>query len=1017
MPEVHIPLVHGTNEAVDPKLLPNGWLTKAENVRFRKDGRLGSRYGYKSASSSSVIAAGDFGYKRSIYIKGSRSISTPPSIVDHRDGDTFSDLGNFAQVPDVGAMRRSVAGRNYTYTATATDVCACNGYLVAVYCDYDPVGLTSNGIFFSIIDPASGALVYTSKIGVSSTSDRNCKVVACGTTACVLLTTTLDGIQLTTIDTTNTNFPQTHTSPMVVAASGRAPFFDVAPLDSSNFLLVYESAATTLRIGSASTAGVFTQIATQATSNPSRPSIALGGTSGNVAVCWAEGATFQTGNLNYRVDTTGGSSVVAKTTIDSSGNVTGFPVAGGVLTDDYAFAWSRSTHQMGMFTKNASASYAAFLAACSKPFSPSSTQIFLWAVNYADSSLTSGLATYKLIDMRASMSNLIGGNYGTMIQAVACQHSAQPGAYLMGSSNLYEPRRFAVSTAALSTGPGSTGWAIHVPIVSSKGYQSDIVRFEFGNYLDRLLSAKLNGQLFFSGGRLLEFDGSRIYETALGDGPEYVTVAATAVGSGNIPAGSYQYCVTYAWFDSAGRRHESPPSTPVAFAPTSLSNAIVTLSVPTGTLRSTQFVGAGVPFANVYRTQAGGTVFYLVNSSSNIAFGVFGTTTVTYTDSSTDATIATNAVLYTQGARGGLSGLLPNDEPPPCKFVWAGNNRLILGGLEDPSAVQWSKLVFPGEPVQFSIDSSFKGRVDGEVTAVACLDGVWFVFTASSIWAFSGDGPDDTGAGGTFGDPRKLPTDIGCISQRSIVEVPQGLLFQGRNDRIYLLPRGGNAPQWVGQAVRDTLSSYPFIVRAVMVPDSNVAAFACIDSGATDGRILIYDTRINEWTVDNPFNGAINLNRVWRALNVWGGKIYASHANSNICAETSLYSDDESSFSNRAIVMTLTTGDIRPFGVQGHGRTRRAVVTSEYRSATTFTVEDSLDGGQSYATAASFTPSNSAGDTVKVSYDIPVVKGEAYRFRIISTPTSQGEGFVFNAITLEVFQERGTPRLGDAYRV
>jgi len=343
----------------------------------------------------------------------------------------------------------------------------------------------------------------------------------------------------------------------------------------------------------------------------------------------------------------------------------------------------------------------------------------------------------------------------------------------------------------------------------------------------------------------------------------------------------------------------------------------------------------------------------------------------------------------------------------------AGNNRLIMGGLEEATEVRWSKLVFPGEPVQFADDPAFVSRVDGEVQGVACLDGIWYVGTRNSIFAFQGDGPDDTGAGGDFGDPRKLPADIGFYSQRSIVEVPQGLLFQGRSDRIYLLPRGGGAPQWIGQNVRATLALYPVITDAQLLPDENTVLFTCINVDSGEGLILVYDTRVGEWTVDIPFNGADPTTRAFHCMDVYNGKTVLDGQ----FAETSAYADDETGSQSRAIVSTMVTGDMRPFGILGHGRFRRFVLLSEYRSATTFTIEESVDGGVSYISpAASFTPSNSAGDTVKVQYDLPIVRGEAYRFRIISTPTSAGEGFVFNSLTGEVYPDKGTPRLANAYR-
>src|SRR6185436_17856552 len=126
-----------------------------------------------------------------------------------------------------------------------------------------------------------------------------------------------------------------------------------------------------------------------------------------------------------------------------------------------------------------------------------------------------------------------------------------------------------------------------------------------------------------------------------------------------------------------------------------------------------------------------------------------------------------------------------NDEPPPCRYMWAGNDRVIMGGLEDPSEYRFSKLLFPGEPLQFTNDDAFKGHVDAEVTAVSCMDGIWYVFTRDSIFAVTGDGPDDMG-NGFFAEPRRVSSVVGCVSHRSLVEIAEGMLFFARDGQIWL---------------------------------------------------------------------------------------------------------------------------------------------------------------------------------------------------------------------------------------
>ncbi len=1019
MPEVHVPLVHGANEAVDPKLLPDGWLTRAENVRFRKDGRLGSRFGYDfiSGTGGGFFACGTFGPKHGVYIRQRTLASQAAFWADRRPDGSLSTQAANASIGTVGVPRRQAVARGLTYGCTCCDTTTANGLTYSLFLDSAvPDGLSA-GLSLVVTEPISGRVVFTRRmLAVGCYSP---KLVAVGTDVCVVYVD-ISNPTLVRMFVVSSLFVVTVFGTVVTAAAGRGFTYDIAPYDGTKFLLAYESSGVNLAWGTVTPGGGYTNQQDTVIANPVRPSI-TGMGNGNVSLVWAEGATFYVGNVSYRTSTIAGSAVVGVTSLDASGLAVGFPVAGAAgVTTAFAAAWNRSDNSFRTFSGgNVQSGF--FLAVVSKPFNipslgPSTGTDFVWTSNYTKDS--TGRATYKLVNVGISGTATTSFDGGVACEALSCQTDALPGYWFLTSptAELFDNRRSTVASTTSISAPSATSVVTCLPVLSGRSFGADLIRIENSVWADRLLPANINGQLVFSGPRVVEFDGSRLYETGMASGPEYCTVANA--GAGTVAAGTYQYVVVYAWADAAGRKHRSPPSLPVTITLTGASNVTVSYS----TMACTERLGPGVNItqaysepnvnAEVYRTQAGGTVFYLVNDTIGNPLGPPTGTLRTYTDSATDASISDNAVLYTQGARGGLSGLLQNDEPPPCRFIWAGNNRVILGGLEEGSAVQWSKLIFTDEPLQFSNDPGYRATVDGEVTCVACLDGAWLVFTASSIWVFQGDGPDDTGAGGSFGDPRKLPSDVGCISQRSLVEVPQGLLFQGRSDRIYLLPRGGGAPQWIGQSVRDTLALYPFIAAAKLVSDSNVVVFSCLNTAGTDGVLIVYDTRIGEWTVDIPFNGAQVSDRVFRCLDVYNGKLVLDGK----ITETSLYADDETGGQNRAIVSTLVTGDMRPFGALGHGRFLRLALLSEYRSATTFTIEESLDGGVTYQTAASFTPSNSAGDTVKVAYDLPIVKGEAYRFRIISTPTSPGEGFVFNSITGEVFPDQGTPRLANAYR-
>jgi len=239
--------------------------------------------------------------------------------------------------------------------------------------------------------------------------------------------------------------------------------------------------------------------------------------------------------------------------------------------------------------------------------------------------------------------------------------------------------------------------------------------------------------------------------------------------------------------------------------------------------------------------------------------------------------------------------------------------------------------------------------------------------------------------------------------------VPGGLLFQATTDRIYMLPSGGGPPQWVGQPIRDTLASYPFVVSAVLSPGDNTVRFTCIKSDASAAIVLIYDTRIGEWSVDTE---TVVTSPHMSTLH--GGKLILDAA----VLESSSYADASST----VIVQTITTGDVRPFGPLGRGRARSVHLMGEFRSDCQVEIEVSYDSGQTWDSDDSGTwtfgtggQAQTAGDTVSFRFLIPHPRGETFRVRVTITPTTAGEGFVLNDMSFEVFPEQGVKRPAAAY--
>ncbi len=1006
--EVHIPLVHGANESVDPKLMPVGWLTEARNVRLRKDNRFGSRFGYAYLSGVSVpgaaAAAGNIGPKHSVYFAERTSATTPAKWYDRGANGTFTTPASASSAGTLGVPRRVALVRNPKWGVMSSDMVQAGNYLFCVYADSDYATGAQAGASLIVYEATTYRLVQRTVL--QSADASNVKIVTVGATVMAFYAQTVtDQVSVVMVDSSTLAV----TSAVVATTlANRAFSFDVSPYDSSKCVMAYEYDAVTLKWGTVSATGTYTNVVDTVIANPVRPTIL--GISGStaVALAWAEGANFYNGNLYYKLNTIAGAAIVAKTSLDAGGLVVGFPVIGPNATDGFSIAWNHARDVTVWTFGRAATASVGFVTVASKPFVGPNNACLFWVVSQ-HFAIGGDAGTYKLLDIESPHDLPMGG---AICEAVSCQLAALNGAYQLIHAGIPETlvdnRRNGVSITTVSDRTSASAVGCLLPVFTDTSIGADMVRIDSGPYEDRLLPVNINGQLLFSGPRVREFDGSTLFESGFGQGPEYVALTDAGAG-GSLSGGDYQYILVYRWYDAQGRVHRSPPSLAQTMTTTVSHKTTVTYSKPSFSDRCGALSTACGITTEIYRTLVDGSVFYLINVDESLPIGSLDGTLLTYTDNIPDSAIDTARTLYTQGERGGISGVLPNDEAPPCRFMCAGADRVLAGGLEDPTKVQWSRPIFPGEPIQWSILESFTTNVDEEVTGVGQLDGSWFIFTARSIWVVGGAGPDDENQG-SFSVPVKLPAESGCINHRSIVESPQGLFFQGQGGRMYLLPRGGNAPTWIGQAVRDTLADV-FIVAGKLLPESNCIAWACNGEGGAFS-IVVYDTRAGEWMVDQDTGGVWTSNR--KTVDVYDGKLILDGS----IAETDAFIDNVDGSNPQSIEESITLGDIRPFGPMGFGRIRKLVVLGEARTASSVTVsvDVSYDSGVSYSDdpGASWAVTSAAGTRVRKDHLLKYPRNESVRPRLRAVPTSATagvEGFIFNDLSLEVFPAVGTPRL------
>jgi hypothetical protein len=319
----------------------------------------------------------------------------------------------------------------------------------------------------------------------------------------------------------------------------------------------------------------------------------------------------------------------------------------------------------------------------------------------------------------------------------------------------------------------------------------------------------------------------------------------TAVSGSGLSAGDYLYVALLEVQDSEGRVLRSSPSAPTKVTVGS-PNLLVDVVFQVSPLPTISGINANTAQWIIYRTLVNGTVFYRLGAM----------TANTLADNVSDTDLQVASILYTQGASGGISGIVPSYGVPPCRSIWKGRDRVIAGGLELSRRVRWSKLFYAGEGVAFPHPSSAQWYydVDDDVTAVAQLDDAWLVFCRTSIYAIYGVGPDDTGANGSFDAPRCISRSFGCHSPRSLLEIPEGVIFQGEDGGIYLLSRGTLQVVWWSEKVRNLLSDIntglPLGWTTAVIAHESRGTIHFIRDIAPP---LIWDKRIQSWSLDTDW--------------------------------------------------------------------------------------------------------------------------------------------------------------------
>ena len=464
------------------------------------------------------------------------------------------------------------------------------------------------------------------------------------------------------------------------------------------------------------------------------------------------------------------------------------------------------------------------------------------------------------------------------------------------------------------------------------------------NFDPQINSAEIAANLNITGGFLWSYDGYLPVEQNFFVWPDAIKATWAATG-GSIAAqpdgatntDAYFYTALYEWSDNAGNIYRSAPAIPVPVTTTgALSTGSIAVDVPT--LRLTYKTANPVKIV-IYRWSVANPTYYQVTSVTAPTLNDTTVDSIEFVDTQADASIVGNSILYTTG------GVLENVNPPATSIVTLFDTRLWLVDSEDLNLLWFSKQVIENTPVEMSDLLTFyiaptvgsQGST-GPITALAPMDDKLIIFKENAIYYINGAGPDNTGANNEYSQPIFITSTVGCMNPRSIVFMPDGLMFQS-DKGIWLLNRGMST-QYIGAPVEDfTLAA--LVESSLNIPETNQVRFT-LDNGVT----LMYDYYFSQW---GTFVGIPGLSScLFQSLHTF------------VNAAGLVYQELPGSYVDGAepVLISFTTAWASLTGLQGYQRAYFFYLLAQYLSPHKLQIGVAYDYNPSVANAVLISPVN-----------------------------------------------------------
>lgn len=251
------------------------------------------------------------------------------------------------------------------------------------------------------------------------------------------------------------------------------------------------------------------------------------------------------------------------------------------------------------------------------------------------------------------------------------------------------------------------------------------------------------------------------------------------------------------------------------------------------------------------------------------------------------------------------------------KSISLYTDRIFRISDDNPNSLAYSQRKLAG--LGFEFNDSFlyldvldkRGIAEDALSTTIAMDGRLIIFKETSILYIVGSGPSRANTQDDFSEPQLIASDVGCIEPRSVVLVPDGIMFKS-DKGIYILNRKLQTG-YIGSSV-EKFNDY-LIVSAVLLENANEVRFATLN-----GLILVYNYLSTAWSWFLDFECV--------SACLYEGKYAVLKLNGQVLIEN----PNQNKIIDQLIVQTIASPWLRLNKIQGYQKAYYVRVLGVYKS-------------------------------------------------------------------------------------